>query len=177
MKKNFDHCLSLLLKHEGGFVNHPKDPGGMTNLGITKVVYEAWVNRSVTEQEMRELRPEDVSPIYKAQYWDKLRADDLPSGVDWMCFDWGVNSGVSRAARALQKEVGATQDGVIGPKTIQLAGNKPPKTLIEDLYDQRQAFYESLRTFETFGRGWSRRNLETLQQALLLAEDSPSYSL
>jgi lysozyme family protein len=176
MKKNFEHCLGLLLKHEGGFVNHPKDPGGMTNLGITKAVYEAWVKRPVTEQEMRELKPENVLPIYKAQYWDKIRADELPSGVDWMCFDWAVNSGVSRVARALQKEVGAPQDGVIGPKTIQLASKTPAKLLIEDLYDQRQAFYESLKTFETFGRGWTRRNVETLQQALLLAEEGTSPS-
>jgi lysozyme family protein len=112
----------------------------------------------------------DVSPLYKTEYWDKLRGDELPSGVDWACFDWAVNSGVSRVARALQKEVGAAQDGVIGPKTTQLVSKKPAKILVEDLYEQRQAFYESLKTFSTFGRGWTRRNLETLQQALLLAE-------
>jgi lysozyme family protein len=170
MKKNWDQCLAFLLKHEGGFVKHPRDPGGMTNLGVTKAVYEAWIQRPVSEQEMRSLSVSDVSPLYKTEYWDKLRGDELPSGVDWACFDWAVNSGVSRVARALQKEVGAAQDGVIGPKTTQLVSKKPAKILVEDLYEQRQAFYESLKTFSTFGRGWTRRNLETLQQALLLAE-------
>ena len=83
MKENFDNCLIMLLKHEGGFVNHPKDPGGMTNLGVTKAVYDKWVGRTSTEQDMRNLTPEDVAPIYKKNYWDRVKGDDLPSGVDW----------------------------------------------------------------------------------------------
>ena len=92
MHKNFDKCLSMLLHHEGGFVNHPKDPGGMTNLGVTKKVYEAWVGKEVNEETMRGLTFVDVAPLYKKKYWDRVRGDDLPSGVDWCAFDWAVNS-------------------------------------------------------------------------------------
>ena len=84
MKRNFDECLAMLLSHEGGFVNHPKDPGGMTNLGVTKAVYDKYVGHESTEAEMRALTREDVAPIYKANYWDKACCDDLPSGVDWL---------------------------------------------------------------------------------------------
>tara|TARA_R110002124_G_scaffold276650_1_gene447545 strand:+ start:75 stop:554 length:480 start_codon:yes stop_codon:yes gene_type:complete len=156
----------MLLHHEGGFVNHPKDPGGMTNLGVTKAVYDKWVGREATEQEMRDLTPEDVAPIYKKNYWDRVKGDDLPSGVDWACFDWAVNSGSGRPAKALQRCVGATPDGAIGPMTLRAVADNEPKRLVEGVYTQRQKFYENLNTFETFGRGWTRRNKETLDSAL-----------
>ena len=166
MKQNFDKCLKMLLKHEGGFVNHPRDPGGMTNLGVTKAVYDKWVGKSSTEAEMRALTADDVAPIYKKNYWDKCKCDDLPSGADWSVFDWAVNSGTGRAAKAMQKIVGATPDGAIGPKTLEAIAGKDPKELVEKMYDQRQAFYERLKTFDTFGRGWTRRNKETKETAL-----------
>jgi lysozyme family protein len=170
MKKNFDYCLKMLLKHEGGFVNHPKDPGGMTNLGVTKAVYDKWIGRSSTEAEMRALTPDDVGPIYKANYWDKMRGDDLPSGVDWCAFDWAVNSGTGRPAKAIQRAVGVTADGSIGPQTLQAVADVNPERIIRYVYEVRQKFYESLKTFETFGRGWTRRNQETLETALELAK-------
>jgi lysozyme family protein len=166
MKENFDKCLKMLLSHEGGFVNHPEDPGGITNLGVTKKVYDEWIDRESTEQEMRDLTPEDVAPIYKKNYWDRVKGDSLPSGLDWACFDWAVNSGSGRPAKAVQRAVGATQDGAIGPATIGLIMEKDPKFIIEYVHDVRQDFYKSLKTFETFGRGWTRRNKETLHQAL-----------
>ena len=165
MRDNFEHCLKMLLHHEGGFVNHPKDPGGMTNLGVTKKVYDAWIGRESTEAEMRALTPADVGPIYKKKYWDKVRGDDLPAGVDWAAFDWAVNSGAGRPAKAIQRIVGATQDGAIGPKTLQAVMDVEPEKIVEGVYDIRQKFYESLKTFDTFGRGWTRRNQETLDQA------------
>ena len=172
MKQNFDKCLQMLLKHEGGFVNHPRDPGGMTNLGVTKKVYEKWMGREVTEQEMRDLTPEMVAPIYKKRYWDKVRGDELPSGLDWAAFDWAVNSGSGRPAKAIQRCVGATQDGAIGPKTLQAVADKKPKEIIESVYYTRQRFYESLKTFDTFGKGWTRRNKETLETALEMVDDA-----
>ena len=171
MHKNFNKCLSMLLHHEGGFVNHPKDPGGMTNLGVTKAVYDKWIGRESTEEEMRGLTSIDVAPIYKKNYWDRVRGDDLPSGVDWCAFDWAVNSGSGRPAKAIQRAVGATADGAIGPRTLQAIMNKEPKAIVENVYTQRQSFYESLKTFETFGRGWTRRNKETLEQALRMIEE------
>ena len=166
MKQNFNECLELLLSHEGGYVNHPKDPGGMTNLGVTKRVYDAWIGRESTEQEMRDLTPTDVGPIYKKNYWDKVKGDDLPSGVDWCAFDWAVNSGPGRPAKAIQRAVGATADGAIGPNTLKMVADKKPREIIEYVYQVRQSFYEGLKTFETFGKGWTRRNKETLEQAL-----------
>ena len=166
MKSNFDKCLTMLLKHEGGFVNHPKDPGGMTNLGVTKAVYDKWIGRESTEAEMRALTQDDVAPIYKKNYWDRIKADDLPSGVDWSCFDWCVNSGSGRPAKAIQRIVGATADGAIGPMTLKSIASQEPKMLVEKMYDQRQEFYENLKTFDTFGRGWTRRNKETKETAL-----------
>ena len=166
MKNNFNECLKMLLKHEGGFVNHPKDPGGITNLGVTKAVYDKWTGENSTEEDMRALKVEDVAPIYKKNYWDRCHCDDLPSGADWSVFDWAVNSGTGRASKALQKIVGATQDGAIGPKTLQLVANQDPDFLIQNMYDQRQSFYEKLNTFETFGNGWTRRNKETKEKAM-----------
>jgi len=169
MRENFEKCLIMLLKHEGGFVNHPKDPGGMTNLGVTKKVYEKYIGREVNEQEMRDLSPEDVAPIYKKNYWDRCKCDDLGSGLDWCVFDWAVNSGTSRASKAVQKICGANPDGVIGKKTLALINGQDTKYMIEEFGVIRQSFYESLKTFETFGRGWTRRNKETTEKSLSMA--------
>jgi lysozyme family protein len=169
--ENFKTCLNMLLEHEGGFVNHPSDPGGMTNLGVTKAVYDKFINRESTEEEMRALTPIEVAPIYKKNYWDRGRCDDLPSGVDWSVFDWGVNSGVGRSAKALQRIVGVTADGGIGPMTLKAVANFEPKDIIVKMHATRQKFYEGLTTFKTFGKGWTRRNNETLETALKMIKE------
>ena len=166
MKENFDKCLEMLLHHEGGYVNHPKDPGGETNLGVTKRVYEDWGGT----KDMKALTIEDVAPIYKKKYWDLIKGDELPSGVDWCAFDWAVNSGVSRSAKALQKISGAEQDGVIGRNSLALISKVNPEFLIKEFFKLRQDFYESLDTFETFGRGWTTRNKETTDKSLSLVQ-------
>ena len=171
MKNNFDKCLHMLLEHEGGYVNNVHDKGGMTNLGVTKRVYDKWIGRESTEQEMRDLTPDDVAPIYKKNYWNRVKGDSLPSGLDWACFDWAVNSGSGRPAKAVQRAVGATQDGAIGNQTLGLIAEKEPKFIIDYVYTVRQAFYESLDDYKHFGRGWSRRNTETLHQAMKMAEE------
>ena len=171
MKNNFDKCLHMLLEHEGGYVNNKHDKGGMTNLGVTKRVYEDWVDRKVTEQEMRDLTPDDVAPIYKKNYWDRVKGDYVYSGVDWCLFDWAVNSGSGRPAKAVQRAVGATPDGVIGKQTVGLIMEKDPKFIIDYVYTVRQAFYEGLDDYKHFGRGWSRRNTETLHQAMKMVEE------
>ena len=171
MKNNFDKCLHMLLEHEGGYVNNVHDKGGMTNLGVTKRVYDKWIGRESTEQEMRDLTPDDVAPIYKKNYWNRVKGDSLPSGLDWSCFDWAVNSGSGRPAKAVQRAVGATQDGAIGNQTLGLIAEKDPKFIIDYVYTVRQAFYESLDDYKHFGRGWSRRNTETLHQAMKMVEE------
>jgi len=170
MKENFKVCLDMLLSHEGGFVNHPKDPGGMTNLGVTKAVYDKHIGRSSSKAEMMALTYEDVAPIYKKNYWDKAKCDELPSGLDWAVFDWGVNSGMSRPVKAMQKSIKTTVDGGVGPMTLAAVNAADTKKTIKSINTQRQKFYESLKTFETFGKGWTRRNKETLEQALKMLE-------
>ena len=166
MKNNYAECLEIILEHEGGFVNHPKDPGGVTNHGVTKRVYDEWIGKNSTVEEMRNLTHEDVAPIYKKNYWDRAKCDQLPSGVDLSVFDWGVNSGVSRSAKALQRIVGVKQDGGIGPMTLQAVSEVEAEEIIEQMHYMRDNFYRSLDTFETFGKGWTRRNNETREKAL-----------
>ena len=172
MKKNFEKSLEMLLHHEGGYVWHPEDPGGETNHGVTRAVYEQWVNRQVMDGEMKALTHADVAPIYKKNYWDKLKGDDLPSGLDFAAFDWGVNSGTGRPAKVIQRYVTAAQDGAIGRQTLGLIAENNPADIIQYLYEQRQKFYERLKTFETFGRGWTRRNQETLKASLEMANEA-----
>jgi len=160
MKQNFQSALESVLKHEGGFVNHPADPGGMTNLGVTKRVWEEWVGREVDEKTMRGLTPEMVGPVYKAKYWDRIRGDQLPSGVDYAVFDAAVNSGPGRAAKWLQGCVGVEQDGRIGPKTLAAVAKFDLAELIEDYAKRRLSFLVGLPHWGTFGKGWGRRVAE-----------------
>lgn len=165
MKENFDLALRALLKHEGGYVNHPADPGGMTNLGVTKRVWEEWVGHPVDEKQMRALTPELVAPLYKKKYWDKVCGDELPTGVDLAVFDLAVNSGPGRAAKMLQKVLGVTQDGAIGPQTLLKAVNVDSSKLVADYNAQRLAFLMALPQWDTFGKGWGRRVAEVTEQA------------
>ena len=160
MRENWDDCFEMVLKHEGGYVNHPRDPGGRTNLGVTQRAYEAWLVRTVTESDMRKLTPSIVKPFYKAMYWDKIKGDDLPSGVDYAAFDLAVNSGVGRASKYLQQIAGVTADGVIGPKSLEAIKSRDPKEMADALCNMRMDFLKRLPTFETFGKGWSRRVAE-----------------
>jgi len=168
MTDNFDLCLTLLLAHEGGFVNHPQDPGGMTNLGVTARVWEEWLGRPVSEKEMRALTPLMVKPLYKRKYWDAIRGDELVSGVDYVVFDVAVNSGAGRAIKFLQGCVGVTVDGGFGPRTLAAVNEQDPERLIELYCAKRLEFLQTLRTFETFGKGWSRRVAEVKVKALAM---------
>jgi lysozyme family protein len=157
MKENWEKSFALVLKSEGGYVNNPKDPGGMTNLGVTKRNWEVFLNRDVTEAEMRALTPDAVKPFYKAMYWDKIKGDELPSGVDYAAYDLAVNSGTGKAAKFLQEIAGVTADGAIGPKSLEAIKSCDPEQTIDALCDMRLDFLKRLSTFETFGKGWSIR--------------------
>ena len=171
---NFNKCLEIVLHHEGGYVNHPKDPGGMTNMGVTKRVYEEWVGYSVSKNTMQNLKEEDVAPIYEKNYWDRIKGDQLPNGLDLCVFDFGVNAGTGRAAKYLQAMIGTVADGGIGPNTLaKLDEFIKSNTLTETIrlyQDERQDYYESLSTFKTFGKGWTRRVNETTEFGLEMAE-------
>ena len=169
MKSNFESCFKELLKHEGGFVNHPQDPGGITNLGVTKKVWEEWVGREVSVDDMKALKPEDVKPLYHNRYWDACKCDDLPSGVDYCVFDTAVNSGRVRAVKFLQSVVGTVPDGAIGPVTIASTNSRGANLTINQFCDKRESFWRSLSTFNTFGKGWLRRGEEVRAKALEMA--------
>lgn len=168
MNNNFEHCLDLVLKHEGGYVNHPKDPGGETNRGVTKAVYDAYrKTRGRPIQSVKFITDDEIKAIYKFQYWDRVQGDLLPSGVDYAVFDFAVNSGVGRASKYLQAVVGTAQDGVIGART--LAAIDSPTRVINALCDRRMSFLHNLRTFMTFGKGWTRRVVDVRAHALEMA--------
>ena len=170
MIQNFDYCLAHVLKSEGGYVNHPSDPGGRTNLGVTQKVWESYVGKPVTEAEMRALTPDMVKPLYRAQYWKRVKGDDLPTGVDLCVFDFAVNSGVHRAASRLQRIVNAKEDGVIGPKTLELVKFVSPESLIKKYCDSRRMLIRGLHTYSVFGFGWERRINRIETDALALVQ-------
>jgi lysozyme family protein len=165
MKANFDAALKAVLHHEGGYVNNVKDPGGMTNLGCTKKVWEEWVGHPVDEKTMRNLTPADVAPLYKKKYWDAVKGDELPDGVDYIVFDTAINSGPGRAVKFLQGCVGADMDGALGPKTLAAVKAADPKKLVEDYANRRLSFLHDLPTWDTFGKGWARRVAEAQNTA------------
>ena len=160
MKENFDAALQAILHHEGGYVNHKLDPGGMTNLGVTKRVWEEWVGHEVDEKAMRALTPEMVAPLYKVKYWDRIKGDDLPAGVDYIVFDAAINSGPGRAAKWLQTVVGAVPDGAIGAGTLAKVAAMPAADIVEKYQGTRLQFLQSLPTWDAFGKGWGRRVAE-----------------
>ena len=161
MTENFDHSLDLVLKSEGGFVNNPKDPGGMTNLGVTATTWSNFKGRNTNEKEMRSLTRDDVAPLYEKKYWNACKCDDLPSGIDYLVFDFAVNSGPGRSIKILQKALGIPEDGAIGPVTIQTIDVMDKTELINRFSNEKKQFYESLSTFATFGKGWLNRVDET----------------
>lgn len=165
MKENFDKAFSRLLVHEGGYSDHPSDPGGVTNMGVTKRVWEEWVGHPVDEKTMRNLTPDMVKPLYKRKYWDKVCGDDLPAGLDYCVFDAAVNSGPGRAIKWLQQALGVTQDGALGPKTIAAVKAADPKLLVVGYNAIRLTFLQELPTWNTFGRGWGRRVADVKQEA------------
>jgi lysozyme family protein len=166
MNSNFKQALEYLVKSEGGYVDNPKDPGGRTNLGVTQKVWESWVGRESNEKEMRALTKTDVEPLYKRKYWDACRCDDLPTGLDYLVFDFAVNAGVGRSAKTLQSCVGVSVDGQIGNQTIEAIKKIAPSDLIERFSEAKINFYKSLVTFPTFGKGWLNRVEEVKTTAL-----------
>ncbi len=169
MESNFDYCLKEVLKHEGGWADHPRDPGGATMKGITIGTYSQWKGRRISKAELRAIPDAEVAAIYKRNYWDKVRGDDLPSGLDYVAFDAAVNSGPARGAKWLQQGLGVAADGKIGPKTLAAAEAADAPSAIVAATNARFAFLRGLSTWPTFGKGWSRRVDDVRKKALALA--------
>lgn len=170
MEANFAPSLAAILKHEGGYVCNPKDPGGATCNGVTQVVYNDWrAANGLPSSPVRGITKQEVEEIFLDRYWDPISADSLPPGVDYATLDFAYNSGVNRASRFLQRCAGVTEDGQIGPDTIAAVNKSPPVKLIDDLCDMRLVFLKSLKTWRFFGRGWNNRVADVRETAKAMA--------
>lgn len=165
MKSNFDRCLAEVLKHEGGYVDHPSDPGGETNMGISR--------RSYPNENIKGMTRERAAFLYRRDFWNPVRGDDLPAGLDLVAFDAAVNSGVSRGAKWVQRALGVPDDGKIGPATIAAAKKADVPAVIEKALANRLGFLMALKTWPTFGRGWKRRLDEVHGAAIKMAAKPP----
>jgi hypothetical protein len=165
MDSNFDKALACVLKSEGLYVNNPADPGGETMRGVTRNAWSTWLKRPVEDGEMAKLTVEDVTPFYKALYWESAGCDKMPIGLDYLLFDAAVNMGVGRAVRLLQQSLGCVPDGVIGPNVINALNITPVDRLLTKFTTQKEQFYKSLKTFSVFGQGWLNRCQDVLNNA------------
>jgi lysozyme family protein len=162
---DWDTALTHLLDIEGGFTDDSADPGnklpdgrpGCTNLGVTQAAWEAYIGRKVTHDEMRALTRKDVDPFYRAMYWDSIRADELPQLLRYAVFDAGVNSGPVTAIRWLQQAVGATPDGVLGPRTLAAINELNHDATLRRMLAKRLTAMTSMSGWPSFSRGWARR--------------------
>jgi len=170
MKDNFESSLQQVLVHEGGWADHPKDPGGATMKGVTLMTFRRHFGADKSKDELRNITDEQLHQIYRAGYWDKCHCDELPGGVDYAVFDAAVNSGPGRGAKWLQGTVGAKQDGGIGPKTLAKVKEHHSVHIIDNICDRRLTFLRSLANWATFGKGWSRRVEGVRSSAIPMAE-------
>jgi lysozyme family protein len=168
----FKKCLELVLKSEGGYIDHKDDPGGRTNLGVTQRVWEEWVGHPVSEKDMKALTPEKVAPMYEMKYWRTSYCEKLPQGLNLLVFSMAVNSGSGRAVKLLQKCLGLVEDGVIGNITMGKIKELSPADLVERYSATRKAFYEGLKLFPVFGSGWVNRVEKERLEALELIRNS-----
>ncbi|RQP04838.1 MAG: hypothetical protein D1H97_16085 [Paracoccus sp. BP8] len=167
MKTNFDRCLAEVLRHEGGYVNDPHDPGGETNMGISK--------RSYPKEDIKGMTRARAAEIYRRDYWNPVRGDDLPAGLDLVAFDAAVNSGVSRGAKWLQTALGVSADGKIGPQTIAAAKAAHPEAVIDRAVSARLAWLRTLKTWSRYGKGWTSRVESVREVATAMAKAVPVH--
>lgn len=158
--------LARVLAHEGGYSNHPADPGGPTMKGVTQRVYDGYrKGKGLATRSVKGITTDEVNAIYDRQYWDAVQGDVLPAGVDYVLFDGAVNSGPGRSIMWLQQALRPAYtgriDGVLGVSTLAaLKADKNNDALIDRICNARMAFLKRLSTFATFGRGWSARVAE-----------------
>lgn len=171
----FLRALPLILRHEGGHVEHPDDPGGATNHGVTRATYDAWRRRlGEPVRPVIDITPEEVADIFRAGYWDAVRGDDLPDGVAYAVADAAIMSGPARAAKWLQRAAGVPEDGIVGPQTLTAVAALSAPQVIRSVCASRLAFCRRLQHWRTFGRGWTARVDAVERQALAWAtEDAP----
>ena len=169
----YDESLRHLLTHEGGYTNHPSDPGGPTNFGITIHDYRKYVKPGATAADVRAMRLDEAKGIYRAKYWDAQRCDELPAGVDYAIFDYGVNSGVGRSGKVLRRLLKlADNTSMVNDAVIAAAHQADARMLAGAICDERLRFLMALKTWGVFGKGWGRRVADVKAAALTLAADA-----
>lgn len=156
---NFDTAIKHVLQVEGDYSDHAADPGGKTRFGITEAVAREVGYRG----DMRELPLDLAKRIYREEYWNAVRADELPAGIRLVVFDAAVNSGVGQSIRWLQRAVGVVDDGKIGPKTLQAAYAQNADALRCRILAQRLRFMSGLANWPAFSRGWARRICDLME--------------
>ncbi len=167
---NFDESLRRLLRDEGGYGNHPSDPGGPTNFGITLADARRYWKSAATADDVRAMPQSVARDIYRQRYWSALRCDTLPDGVDYAVFDYGVNSGVGRAGKVLRRQLGLPdRSGTVTDDVVAAAGKADPAQLVTAICAERLAFLKALKTWPVFGRGWRRRVAGVQAAALAMA--------
>jgi len=180
MEDRFEICVAFTLRQEGGYTDDPADPGGATNMGITLATYREWSDDPhLGADQVRDMTQKTAEAIYRSLYWNRLRADALPPGVDLSVFDMGVNAGIRRSARLLQQALGFTGekvDGSIGPETLAAADRFDARTLVNNLADRQTAYYRSLANFRIFGTGWLRRTNARRNAALAMIQSETTVA-
>lgn len=169
-----------ILRCEGGYTDHPSDPGGATNLGISlrfaqDIALDLDDDGDTDASDIRLMDISKATELYRKHFWDACSCDNLPHGIDLLVFDIAVNQGVGSSKRLLQSQLEVTVDGVVGPKTLEAVRAAHPLSLLLNLTAKRILRYERTANFETFGEGWINRSLHIYNVALGLAED-PSYA-
>jgi lysozyme family protein len=167
--ETYPESIRRLLLSEGGYVNHPSDPGGPTNFGITLGDYRKYVKADATAADVRAMKVDEAKAIYREKYWAAIRCDELPAGVDYCLFDYAVNSGTGRAPKVLQRVLGASVTGRVDDATLAAARGRDARALIQAICDERLRFLQSLNTWPVFGKGWSRRVGEVRSAALAMS--------
>lgn len=151
---DFDAAFNVLLAHEGGYVNHPSDPGGETRFGISK--------RSYPTEDIKALTEERAKVIYKRDFWGPAGCDSVPDAIKFDLFDMAVNSGIRQAVRTLQRAAYTDADGILGPKTLLAVGSVPEGRLLARFNGYRLCYMTDLGPWESFSRGWARRIADNL---------------
>ena len=171
MRHNWNMAYAHILDVEGGWFNHPRDPGGATNLGITQKTYSRWWGRETTQEELKALTPEGAEPIYREYYAQPVWFDIQPGGADIMLFDMAVHAGWPRAIRMAQHVAKSKVDGILGPNTMSAIRHMSPVDFIEQFHARKMKFYRRLGTWDVFGRGFTNRANKAKRVALDAIDD------
>ena len=173
MIENWDKSFNLVIKSEGGFSNDQRDSGnhlpdgreGSTMLGCTQYNWENYINKRVTQDDMKKLLPSDVKPYYKRDYWDAVAGDLLPSGIDYAAFDFAINAGPLASRKFIQSALGVNDDGIFGPATLKAIQNADAKDVLGRFTGAKIKFYQNLSNFDVYGKGWLKRCADVQQIA------------